>query len=194
VGRTPTPAFAFDVTAAPPTDSGGTRVFDIDLPVRVAGLTIRADTEGIAPGDLTLQPLQVRSDPPSVDHAAKYAVGYGDSVVYFASEGAFPETTGFWVEAGAEVTVAIVRPSAAAPLAVRLRNAPVGNRVAVRAEGLDERWEAPADAERVLAIPAVASGVVVLRIRAERGIRPADRDPANRDMRRLGVWVEILRT
>jgi hypothetical protein len=185
---------AFDAAAASSTEPRGARAFDMDLPVSVAGLTVRADNGGLAPGDVTLQPLSVTPGPVSIDEVAEYAVAYGDSVVYFAGEGAFPEATGFWVRSGIDVAVAIVRPGGTLPLAVRLRNAPVANRVTIRAGDVDERWEMPAEGERVFTFPPAATRVIVLRIRAERGIRPADRDPANRDMRRLGVWVEIVRT
>jgi hypothetical protein len=197
VGRSATPIALLDASAAPPVGAGRARLLDFVLPVRVTGLTLRPEGGSAGPGDVTLQPMMVTKGPASATlDAAGLAAAYGDVAVYFIGDGVFPEAAGFWVRAGTDATVAIVHPEVGAPLEIRLRNAPIDNRVSIVEETgtLDQRIDLTPGAEHPVAIPSPgASRVTVLRIRADRGVRPAEQTPGNRDMRLLGVWVELAK-
>ena len=56
-------------------------------------------------------------------------------------------------------------------------------------------WQRTLDLEpgvaQYIPLPAFANGVVPLTISTETGFSPSEGDPASRDPRFLGVWVEI---
>jgi hypothetical protein len=173
---------------------GEPQAFDLTLPVGVDGLIVRSE-HGASAGAVSLQPLGISRDGERARQSAGFAAAFGDVTVYFTSDGVFPEATGFWVRAGVDATVVIAHPNAGAPLEVRLRNAPIANQVSLETGVWRQSADLEPGAERLVTLPPPGSSrVTVLHIRAERGVRPADRDPANRDMRRLGVWIEIVRT
>jgi hypothetical protein len=156
-------------------------------------LIVRSE-HGAPAGAVTLQPLVVSRRGEVARQSAGFAAAFGDVTVYFTSDGVFPEATGFWVRAGVDATVVIAHANGA-PLEIRLRNAPIANQVSLDTGVWRQLADIEPGAERLVTLPPPGpSRLTVLHIRAERGVRPADRDPANRDMRRLGVWVEIVRT
>jgi hypothetical protein len=191
VGRTGSPAFTFDLNSDP--HSNGDRRVDIVLPTPVTRLLVRTVTQPIE--RVALEPLAIARALASDTRPADFAVAYGDVVAFFPGEGAFPESGGFWVRPGDEVAVVILQPDATRGLEVHVRNAPTSNRVTLRVGESRQEWDLDAGAERTATVPAPGpSHISVLRIRAERGVRPADREPGNRDMRLLGVWVSLVRT
>jgi hypothetical protein len=191
VGHSGIPAWSIDFSSTTADDSQGTRAAEIRLPVGVSGLTLRAVGWTLDPASVVLEPLRVSPTMAVAGRMAHEAVAYDGLVAFFTGEDAYAEQAGFWVKPGVTATVVVVRPDAGG-IAVRLRNAPIANHVSVRSGDLVEEWDLEEGAERELRLPARASGEpIVLRIRAERGIRPVERDPANRDMRVLAVWVAL---
>ena len=54
-------------------------------------------------------------------------------------------------------------------------------------------WEGALVAGQVgeVELPPAVAGVIPLTVTTTNGARPSDRDPASRDSRLLGIWVEI---
>lgn len=171
----------------------------VRLPVPVRGLVLMGTTPFQA-GEVSLEPVSLYESPFGRGVRAIRAARYGESTVFFTDDDAFPEATGFWVKAAAETTFAVGQTGSGTPFRLQLRNAPVGNRVTVSSGGWRESFDLAAGDVRQVTLPGPGaagravrneSPAIVVRIRAERGIRPADVDPGNRDLRRLGVWVSI---
>lgn len=162
----------------------------LDAPVE--SLVIRRKTP-FQPGDLVVACWGLTASPFGGHVRAARAARYGDFTVYFADDEAFPETPGFWVKGESETTIAVGRPEANRPIVLQLRNAPVANRVTVASGDWRESFDLAAGEERSVRLPrfGAGSGAVVVRIHARQGVRPSDIDPDNRDLRRLGIWVEM---
>ena len=81
-------------------------------------------------------------------------------------------------------------------LELQLRNTPKANRISVSCGDWRESIDLAPGEERRVALPPNRVGsraATVIRIHPEIGVRPADLEPANGDLRLLGVWVEIGR-
>lgn len=167
---------------------------DLHFPVDVRGLAIRGDEDAWrAARTLTLQPVSVTrpSDRLSTD-VARRAARYGDSLVYFLDDRSFPEPEAFWVGGGRDTTF-VLQPDQAEPSAtLRLRNAPVDNRVTVSVGGWRRALSLAPGEEQPVEIPLDgARGGALVRVESSSGFRPAERDPASRDQRFLGVWIKV---
>jgi hypothetical protein len=112
--------------------------------------------------------------------------------VFVLDDRAYPEPTGFWVRADSETTVIVDGEDAARYLGVRLRAGPVAT--SARLDTGAERHQltfAPGQRHE-LAIPPTSAGAWKITIRTGAGFRPSDLDPAAKDDRSLGVWIEIF--
>jgi hypothetical protein len=120
-------------------------------------------------------------------------VRYGESTVYFLDDRGFPEPEAFWV-GGARDTTVVVQPDGGRSTAtLRLRNAPIQNRVTLSAGAWREVLQMAPGEERQIDVPLdAARGGGVLRLESSSGFRPAQHDPNSRDQRYLGVWVKVL--
>lgn len=139
-------------------------------------------------------PLRVYSSPFDLGVRAVRASKYGEFAVYFADDQAFPEASGFWVRGGAEATIGVQPPMAATPVDLFLRNAPVANRVSVASGDWQEALDLAPGEERAVRLPSGEASfptAFTVRIHPEHGVRPADLEPGNRDLRTLGVWAEV---
>jgi hypothetical protein len=161
----------------------------IDLPAGAAWLSMTPDTglrtsvEGlrlqpIAPG--TAETCGLRAD---------RAVVNGSGVMYSQPDGVFAEAAGLWVMGG-KVARLTVQPRGARTLFVR--NGPVANVVRVtNGASQQERHLAAGESMAVRLYTRPASQAVPVTISSEAGFRPADLVAGNRDLRLLGVWVEL---
>jgi hypothetical protein len=76
------------------------------------------------------------------------------------------------------------------PFGVFVRNAPVTNRVVLRAGSWQRTLDLAPGQEVRVEVPA-AGRATPLAIEAATGVRPFDGDHRNRDFRLLGVWIAI---
>jgi hypothetical protein len=144
---------------------------------------------------ITLTPLAIvdasrRPRAPQVLGAAHY----GDVLVLVHDDWTAPEPEGFWV-LGRRPTRLTLAPAAGAPaaLSIQLRSDQVANHVVLRAPGWTHELDLkPGEAQQV-ELPPASRGVVSLTIEASAGFVPAELNPASKDQRLLGVWVEISR-
>lgn len=195
VGRSAAPIAMLDRTAFAP-GPGGAFEATFQLWTPVEGLVIRGRPGPFLPGEVALELAGLASGAAGRLPRAGQAARYGDLAVFFlTADRAFPEATGFWVKGGAEATIAVGEPAPGLTLELRLRNAPVANRVSVRSGQWQESMDLAPGEERRVALPRIVSppAARLVSIRTDRGVRPVDLDPANRDLRSLGVWVESVR-
>ena len=118
---------------------------------------------------------------------------YGDASVFFYDERVAPEPTGFWTRGDSTSRLAVTLAPDRADRAAAARRAGGGDRRRPTVDGDVQRVDAGAagDARRHAALAARRSHR--WRSSTEGGFVPAEVDPAARDRRRLGVWVEVIR-
>ena len=104
----------------------------------------------------------------------------------------FPEPQAFWVGGSRDSTVVVQPVPARRSVVLRLRNAPVENRVTLASRGWEKALTMAAGEEQRIEIPlAPGAHAVPLRITAASGFRPSEMDTGSRDTRFLGVWVKV---
>jgi len=180
------PVAVYDFEGQPP---GPTR-FEIDLATDVTNLVITGDaTARQSIAALSLEPVAVF--PPS-GIEADAAIRYGQALVSFgSSKRLYPEPAGFWIGPREDVVFSVQ--SAAGAVRLMFRNAPVPNRVSIDLPSgthdvtlqPEETWTTPA---------LQGSSSIVVKVRADAGFRPAERDPRTGDRRWLAVWVSVVPT
>lgn len=116
----------------------------------------------------------------------------GDVRVFFLDDHAYPEPTGFWVQATGETTVAMHVDDPQRNLGVRLQAGPVATTARVTVNGESREFTFAARERHEIAIPPAAAGAWKITIRPGAGFRPQDYDANVKDARRLGVWVEVF--
>jgi hypothetical protein len=162
----------------------------IDLPLPIRTLLVRAD-EGARE---QLRKIQLRPLPeivvPLSQQPPRRAVRYDGGVAFFLDDRSFPEPAGFWV-AGARQSVVAIRPDRPRAIPLILRNGATPNEITLESGQWRDGVSLEAGAERRLDVPIDASGAALIRIRASAGFRPSDVDPASRDNRFLGVFVQL---
>jgi hypothetical protein len=166
-----------------------------DLPAGASAVTIEGDEAACrSVRDLWLQPVAIV--PPSeraYGVPARRTARFGRTVVYSFDDRAYLESPGLWVRGGVAVPLVLSHP-ALPRVRVKLRNGPVPNTVAIEGGG---GWRADLDLapgeERTIDVPQRGSllPAALLRVRTERGFRPSETTPGNRDERYLGVWLEF---
>jgi hypothetical protein len=116
---------------------------------------------------------------------------YGDVVIYSFDTHAYLEGTGVWLDGGTWVPLAVSGDAGAESVAVLFRNGPVTNRITVRAPQRTDVFDFQPGEQRVvwIGVDRLSRGARI-DVRTERGFRPADVDPASRDQRYLGVWLQ----
>jgi hypothetical protein len=184
VGRSLQPLHAWPVAAA-----GADASYEFTLPVGVRTLAVRSD-QTVARA--TLEPVAIV--PPGLrltGARAERATRYGDTSVFFLDARAFMEPTGFWVEGGHTAQVVLVRRPGAERITLFLRNAPVENRVVIRAGRWADTLRLAAREERLIDVPLTRATATLLSVAVDRGFRPALAEPGNLDYRNLGCWIEL---
>lgn len=121
------------------------------------------------------------------------AATYQNVMFYFHNEQMYPEPAGFWTigQRSAEVTVAVA-PDRAAPVVLRIHSGAQANNATITTFGWRRDYAlVPGQAVEV-ELPVVAGGVIPLTLSTDNGFSPRTIDPASKDPRFLGIWVEIL--
>ena len=165
--------------------------FTLRLPVMARTLNLRFDT---APGESAGLELRPTGGVTSASRQpATRAARFGQARAFFFDEWAYPERDGFWTRADGDVTVVIdsENPShqAGLPMSVTAGQEPTSVRIAVGS------WAASlslaAGEKRDVVLPPPDAGSWTLRIRSGAGFRPSEREPGNRDVRKLAAWIAI---
>jgi hypothetical protein len=112
---------------------------------------------------------------------------------YFHNEQMYPEPNGFWTigKRSAEVTVAVA-PERTTPVVLRIHGGAQANHVTITTFGWRRDIDLTPGQAAEVELPVVAGGVIPLTIATADGFSPRTFDPASRDPRFLGIWVEIL--
>jgi hypothetical protein len=189
VGRTGRPIQQWTLDVAP----GATWSHPFELAVDTNFVAVRgpADVES-AIARISVDPEAVvnQSDRPSVPPVLG-ASRYGDAVVYFHSEGVYPETTGFWVRARSTVRASVAVPAShGAKGGVRLKMH--GGDAATRVELASQGWTTslslePGHTEEIQVPARRGTRVQSISITPQSGFVPG-----GGDRRELGCWVEIV--
>jgi hypothetical protein len=144
---------------------------------------LRSSVEG-----LRLQPIALGTAETCGLRAGR-AVVNAAGVMYSQPDGVFAEATGLWV-LGGKVARLTVQPRGEGILSVR--NGPAANVVRVtNGTSQQERNLAPGEYITVRLYTQRAGEAVPVTVSSEAGFRPADLELGNRDVRWLGVWVEL---
>lgn len=120
------------------------------------------------------------------------AVTYPAANLYFHHEQMYPEPAGFWTIGGesAQMTLA-VPPEQTSPVVLHMHPGAKANTITVSTFGWQRSYSLVPGQAADVELPAAAGGVIPLTITAETGFYPNEIDPASRDPRFLGVWVEV---
>jgi hypothetical protein len=188
IAREPRDPFALR-TVQLPSDA-----IDLTFPLPVRALVVRGDEDAWrAVRGLVVEPLAVfRPIDRLSDSVARRAVRYDESTVYFLDDRSFPEPEAFWVGGGRTSTIVLQPDTSRTAAVLRLRNAPVDNRVVLNVGDWRRELRMTAGEEQTIEVPMdTARGGAVLRVETSGGFRPAEHDPTSRDQRFLGLWVRV---
>lgn len=164
----------------------------VHLPVPVRSLVIRGDEQARhAVSHVELQPRRLRSETATGGKGfALTGTSYGRARVFFMDGGAFMEPDGFWTRAQSRTRLAIEWADAAPPPALLVRAGAIETTAEVASDGWHERLLLSPGEERHVQLPAPGTADVwLVEIVTGAGFRPGHHDPANEDMRNLGVWI-----
>ena len=164
----------------------------IDLPVDVRAINVRTD-EGARDQleSIMLRPSAMAPSRLSAE-TARRAVRYGESVVYFLDDRAFPEPSGFWVGGARDTSLALHADQPRRGLMLTLKNGAAANHVLLESGS----WRGdvgfgPGEERRIEVPLQPATHSALLRVRSESGFRPTDIDGRSKDTRFLGVFVRV---
>ena len=166
--------------------------FRLRLPVAVQTLNLMA-RGGVGQGAswLTVTPVQPKTA--SVDRYALRATRYGHARVFFFDDWAYLEADGFWTRADGEATVVIDADDASklSGLPISVTAGLVPTTVQLSIGSWEQRLVLEPGQKQDLALPPPVEGTWTLRIRSGAGFRPSEREPGNRDVRKLAAWFAI---
>lgn len=166
---------------------------EIDLPVPIHSLTVTADEtarDGVGQG--WLEPVHMGSAlSGSYDDQALRATRYDEAVVYFPSDDAFMEPTGFWLRPEVPTVVVWQGPARPDHARVFLRNGPVANSVTLALGDWRATESLQPNEEREIETTAATGASLIFRARATAGFRPSEVDKSSTDVRNLSCWVEF---
>lgn len=208
------PAGAYSVVAAPGASGGSVKLFlgrndapiaepslddlritqppfTLRLPVMARTLNFRFET---APGEnaaVELRPMSVVSAAPR--QPAIRAARFGQARAFFFDEWAYPERDGFWTRADGSATVVIDSESGAhqsgLPISVTAGQEPTTIHLSVGS--WQESLTLKAGEKHDVVLPPPTAGSWTVHIRSGAGFRPSEREPGNRDVRKLAAWIAI---
>jgi len=187
VGRVGPPLRTWTIAPAP----RWTTTLDLPANARFVGFRASPELAGAGP-ELTLIPravadLRTRKTDPEVLQSRLY----GEAAVFFYDERVAPEPTGFWTRGDSSSRLAVAL-APDRPTALRLRAGPAPATVQTTVDGDVQRVTLAARETRDVTLRS-RHAVASVEIVTEGGFVPAEIDPATRDRRRLGVWVEVIR-
>lgn len=159
----------------------------VDAPVE--GLSVQASPDaGSRIFRIWLRPAGLlASQGPS---EARHATRYGNATVYLVDGLAYLEPSGMWVAGGSKARFVVGLAPGQASWDLRVRNAPVANRVEIEIGGRQERFDLAPGEERMMILPGVIERTL-LTISSAAGFQPSRADPSSGDERLLGCWISI---
>jgi len=163
----------------------------VELPAGATSLWLTPDAalrRTVPAVDLLLEPI---AWPDGCDRRAGRAVVSPAGMLFVTGGDVYAEATGAWVIAGS--TGEFVATTPGEPLRLYLRNGSSPNEVSVSSGAWHDLLAFAPNQSREVAVPSRSdvSLATLLAIRPSAGFRPADADSASRDVRVLGVWVEL---
>jgi hypothetical protein len=129
--------------------------------------------------------------PASCGLRAGRAVTTAAGALFVVDGDVYAEPTGAWVIARA--TGRFVAQASSDRVRLLLRNGQAPNTITVSSGDWHDTLSFGPNESREIVVPGRAgdAGATVLTIQPAAGFRPADTNPASRDVRVLGVWVEL---
>jgi hypothetical protein len=165
----------------------------VRLPVDVHSMVIRGD--GTARREIrriSLTPVELVG--PAERRRRGYALQahrYPTAMAYFMTESAYVEPTGFWIRAASDAELVLEPEGSDQPVTLHARNGPIDNRVSVAVGAWREEHRLAPGEELNIHLPVSRDRLTRVTLHAERGFRPFEIDPDNRDRRSLGCWFAI---
>ncbi len=180
IGRSTTPVATMTLTAP------GAHHLDLRLPAGARILIVESDEGGDGAVELTPTSLG-----PPVEQAARAFARYGSREVFFLSDTAYIEPSGFWLRGESATDWVIVEPSGAGQVSMVVQNGGTDNVVRVTVNGETQALELAPSERRTIPV-GLAGDMPMARVRvhSEKGFRPSDVGPSE-DRRYLGVWVSF---
>jgi hypothetical protein len=169
----------------------------LHLPVLAHSVTIQGDeTARAAVSRVVLRPRSIRApDARLTSDYARRASRYNRARVFFLDDDAFMEPPGFWTRGGADTTLVVDADAEAssAGFGLRVRAGAVATSLAISSGAWSASLTLAANETREVALPPLGPGrdAWVVTLVSGPGFRPGQHDPANPDLRNLGVWVEF---
>ena len=168
----------------------------LDLPVDASFIGLRGSNEmERAIASIVITPTTVvdagaRPRLPTVLSAATY-----DGVGMFLQDGPmYPEAAGFWTTGGRSSLVTVSpRAGRTTPVVLTVHSGAKPNRVTFSTHGWQQTLELVPGVVKAVTLPMPATGVIPVTIWTENGFSPTEIDPASRDPRFLGVWIEVAK-
>jgi hypothetical protein len=161
----------------------------IDLPAGATWLwlipdpSLRSSVDGIR-----LQPIKLGTAA-TCGLRADRAVITAAGAIFAQGEDIFAEPGGLWIVGAGEGRLAV---QTRGPARLHVRNGPAANVVLLSSgDWREERRMAPQEAVDVQLPAPRRDEPMLVAVRSEAGFRPADLEPGNRDLRWLGVWIEL---
>lgn len=165
------------------------------LPVNASFVGLRGPVElERAIGLITITPITV------VDAGARpivpvvvAAAHYGGASLFFHDDRMYPEPGGFWTLGHRTSDITVATPSErSSRVVLRIHSGGKENSATFSTFDWSRRVSfVPGEAVEV-ELPAMAGGVVPLRIAVDDGFYPRDLDPSSTDQRFLGIWIEVV--
>jgi hypothetical protein len=191
IGRIGPPLVTWTVDPVP----GGTFSQEIVLPVDAGFVGLRGNTElersiaAIRFDAVDVVDAGARTPAPQVLAAATY----GDAVVYFHDELMYPEATGFWTTGQRPARLTIACPGGCRHgVMLRVHSGKRPNHLRLSTHGWSRELDLFGETMVEVPVPPPAQGgVIELDTVTTTGFMPIEVDPAIRDRRYLGAWIEV---
>jgi hypothetical protein len=173
------------------------REVTLRFPVDVRAIVVRGDEDARSRvSALVVRPVSVLTSGQKVaDGIARRAVRYNGATAFLMDDRSFPEPSGIWI-GGARASTIVLQPepagSARPSISLGLRNAPVENTVSIESGAWRDQFRMAPGEERRIDVPFdPARGAARLTFDIAAGFRPSAADPASRDSRFLGLWIQV---
>ncbi len=195
IGRTTNPTRTFEIADPAPSAGQHDIAFELSLPIDVHSVTVTGDADARATvAEAFLRPSVVYRPPALLAHDAfaLRAYRYGAYVAYAVSDDVYQEPAGMWLRAQRSTMLVVQADQGTGVPRLYVRNGPLRNTVDVETGAGSRQLEMTPGQE--FEMPLALGGpqrAAAVRLHAAEGFRPVELDPASRDVRFLGVWLEI---
>jgi hypothetical protein len=165
---------------------------EVALPVDVHAMAVRGpDNARSMVRAIWLQPVGNAGRAPRLsEQRAIAARRYGRAAIFALGNAVYLESGGLWTAAGRTAEMAVTAGPDQDGVEFVLRAGAVATPVEITSGAFSIRLTLAAGESRDLVIPLRPGEPALVRVRAERGFRPASVDPSSTDMRMLGVRLE----